>query len=91
MLNLCQAFDCLEFYAGKANLSRCLKLTGCRTGSLDLKYGEDHLYDAGTTNPMDILSASGFGLLGHYRIQPFWNSLHVIVLWVLKTYVILYH
>ena len=67
MLNLCQAFDCLEFYAGKANLSRCLKLTGCRTGSLDIKYGEDHLGNAGTTNPMDILSASGFGLLDIYQ------------------------
>ena len=47
----------MEFYAGRANLSRCMRASGYAVASLDLLYevGGKHW-----TNPMDMLSASGF-------------------------------
>lgn len=51
-------FEMLEFFAGKANLSRCMKLSGYHTGKLDIKY---HNPDSDLkTNPMDLLSPAGF-------------------------------
>lgn len=65
-ITLRQSYDMLEFYAGKANLSRCMKLGGVRTGSLDIKY--DVKVNPGrkrprSSDPMDILSPSGFASL----------------------------
>ena len=58
-------FDVLEFYAGKGNLSRYCKLANLRTGSLDIMY-EMQSGRAYSSNPMDILSASGFAFLGAF-------------------------
>ena len=65
-ITLRQSYDMLEFYAGKANLSRCMKLGGVRTGSLDIKH--DVKVNPGrkrprSSDPMDILSPSGFASL----------------------------
>ena len=62
--NCCpQTYDVLEFYAGRGNLSRCMKLSGRRTGSLDLLYGKKVRFSKNNrSNPMDILSPSGFAL-----------------------------
>lgn len=79
-----QTFDMLEFYAGKGNLSRVMKLSGWRTGSLDIKYGA-RLKRPHNSNPMDILSPSGFAPLEHHwsafvldSLIPFWCIIHVI-------------
>ena len=57
-----QAFDVLEFFSGRANLSRCMKLSGLRAGSLDILYSVDSAKTRGS-NPMDLLSDSGFARL----------------------------
>ena len=67
-----QAVDCIECFAGCASLSRCFRATGRATISLDVEYwnawrerkesrGQRIL---GTSNPLDLLSASGFATLG---------------------------
>ena len=64
-----QEFDALEFFAGRANLSRYLKMSGYRTGSLDILYrveGKKKKEGKGCkTNPMNLLSASGFAFLAY--------------------------
>ena len=68
MFSAFQAFDVVEFYAGKGNLSRMMKLSGYRTVSLDLLYGSRTSRDGMKTrksNPFDILSPSGFATLGN--------------------------
>lgn len=64
-LLLVQEFDMLEFYAGKGNLSRFMKLCSRTTGSLDIKYGAKLPKRAKPykSDPMDILSPSGFAHL----------------------------
>ncbi|CAL1166938.1 unnamed protein product, partial [Cladocopium goreaui] len=46
-LSMDETYDVLEFYAGRGNLSRCMKLSGRRTGSLDLLYGKKALPESG--------------------------------------------
>ena len=52
-----KAFDVLEFFAGRANLSKVMKQSGYRAGRLDIMY---RVETKGSTNPMDLLSPSGF-------------------------------
>ena len=59
-----QEFDVLEFYAGKGNLSRYCRMSGLRTGSLDILY-EMQTGRRYNTNPMNLLSTSGFACLGN--------------------------
>lgn len=59
-----QEYDCIEFYAGKANLTKMMKLAGYRAAKLDFLYGVRPSGKQHQTNPMDLLSPSGFGLLG---------------------------
>ena len=59
-------FDMLEFYAGNGNLTACMRAAGYRTGSLDLKYKSSNRDRTYKTNPMDILSTSGFWFLGGF-------------------------
>lgn len=55
----------LEFFAGAGNLSRYMKLCGRRTGSLDIKYQTNpSKKSAFKSDPMDILSPSGFAFPG---------------------------
>lgn len=57
-------FDVLEFYAGRGHLTRYCKLAHLRTGSLDIMYQmQSGRY---RSNPMDILSHSGFAFLGTF-------------------------
>jgi len=60
-----QEFDVLEFYAGNGNLSRYCRLAQLRTGSLDILYEMQTGRKYGT-NPMDMLSVSGFAFLGFF-------------------------
>lgn len=55
----------LEFFAGCASLSMCMREAGIRTGSLDLKYvpRNGKFKDKHGSNPMDMNSPSGFALL----------------------------
>ena len=57
-----QEYDYLEFFAGKANASRCMAVMGLAVCSLDINYyqkGEGH----GSTY-MDLLDPSGFWFSG---------------------------
>lgn len=54
----------LEFYAGFGNLSRVMKASGLRAGKFDLKYHVPHRRKKHMSNPMDILTPSGFLFLG---------------------------
>lgn len=60
-----QEFDCVEFYAGRANLTRMMRLSGYRAAKLDYLYGGQvgSSRKPHNTNPMDLLSVSGFALL----------------------------
>ena len=49
----------MEFFAGKANLSKCMKASGYRTASFDILYQEGHS-EAHNSDFMDINSTSGF-------------------------------
>ena len=56
----------LEFYAGRANLSRCMAASGIRTAAFDLLFGDkakkrgrNKPYDYGS-NSMDVNDTSGF-------------------------------
>ena len=71
-----QEFDYVEFYAGKGNLSRCMRASGIRTASLDLLYrvkGSERHH----SNCMDILSPAGFWNLGfkmwNLTVKSLWN------------------
>ena len=57
-------FNFLEFYAGRGNLSKCMKLTGMTVASFDVKYKSSRKQREKpyTSNAMDILSPSGFAL-----------------------------
>lgn len=59
-------FDALEFFAGRGNLTRCLKLSGLRTGSFDVKYKSSRKKRSKPyrSNCMDINSVSGFAHIG---------------------------
>lgn len=48
----------LEFFAGRANLSRCMRASGYTTVSLDILYDEG-AKESHNTNFMDINSPSG--------------------------------
>ena len=55
----------IEFFAGRGNLSRCMRVSGRRTCSFDILYdatrpGRSKPYKS---NAMDINSASGFALI----------------------------
>ena len=59
-----KAYGFIEFYAGKAACSSCMKLAGVPTASLDITY---HIARAGKQNYMDILTDAGMGYHGtHY-------------------------
>ena len=56
----------LEFFAGRGNLSRCMRASGKKTCSFDVLYDaskEGRSKSSYKTNAMDILSASGFALI----------------------------
>lgn len=64
-------FDMLEFFAGNANLSRCMKYAGYKTGRLDILYpGSRKRERSYKSNPMDMTSVSGFWLLGLHSAFP---------------------
>lgn len=50
----------LEFFAGRANLSRCMRLSGLRTGKFDILYPVNHKGKKRKSNVMNMLSPSGF-------------------------------
>ena len=51
----------LEFFAGKANVSKCMKISGRAVASFDINYdGWGHRDRKYASNVMDILSPSGF-------------------------------
>ena len=54
----CQAYQMLEFFAGKGNLSKCMKSVGYKTASFDILYSEGR-EEYHNTNFMDINSSSG--------------------------------
>lgn len=66
----------LEFYAGNGALTRYCKLSGLRAGALDIMYQLQTGRSYGS-NPMDILSASGFALLGLHSESVFFHALYI--------------
>ena len=61
----------LEFFAGKANLSRCMKVSGLRTASFDILYEEGRKLEH-NTNFMDINSPSGFAQIDSNYMRSVW-------------------
>ena len=66
-----QVYSSVEVFAGKANVTKCLALAGLKVAALDIGFwsntSEERLQSkirGCKTNPMDILSASGFAPLG---------------------------
>ena len=57
----CQEFDYLEFYAGAANLSKCMASAHYNTRSFDVLYHEQP--PTRKSNFMNLCHASGFGFL----------------------------
>ena len=55
----CQGYQMLEFFAGKGNLSKCMKSMGYKTASFDILYSEGR-EEYHNTNFMDINSSSGY-------------------------------
>jgi len=62
-----EEFDMLEYFAGCASLSMCMREAGKRTGSLDIKYKVEPKNSQRKrkhrSNPMDMNDTSGFALL----------------------------
>ncbi|CAL1145636.1 unnamed protein product [Cladocopium goreaui] len=62
-LRCSEEFETLEFFAGRGNLSRCMRLSGRKTCSFDILYksgkGRSRPYGS---NAMDINSTSGYAL-----------------------------
>ena len=65
-----QEFGAIEFYAGNGNVSKCFNASGIRCAALDILYPIDGS-DGHRSNPMDILSVSGFWFLGPNLYQEF--------------------
>ena len=63
----------LEFYAGRGNLTRFMRMSGYKTASLDLKYGSKTGRDGKPrkSNPYDVLSPSGFAILAMHNMKDF--------------------
>ncbi|CAE7254709.1 unnamed protein product, partial [Symbiodinium sp. CCMP2456] len=55
-----QAYSCVELFAGKAWISRCFKLGGYPTASLDVAYGAS-LPNA-ASRAMDLTTTAGMSL-----------------------------
>lgn len=68
----CQEFQMLEFFAGKANLSKCMKATGFKTASFDILYEEGRKPEH-NSNFMDINSPSGFAYFDSNCIRCAWG------------------
>lgn len=66
-----QEFECLEFFAGHAALTRAMRRDGVRAARFDLNYVKKGAHKR-KSNWMDLLSSSGFGFL-----ECFVFSLHV--------------
>ena len=56
----------LEFFAGKGNLSRAMRMAGMSVASFDILYDASNpaRSDPYMSNVMDMCSASGFALFG---------------------------
>ena len=57
----------MEFFAGSATLAQAMQERKFKTVALDIMYWQDYLQSSAqgmttvpTTNPLDVLSASGF-------------------------------
>ena len=59
---LVQEYQLYEFFAGKANLSKCSRASGLRTASFDILFDPSQPHHG--SNCMDINSGSGFALFG---------------------------
>ena len=57
-----QEYDYLEFFAGKANASRCMAVMGLAVCSLDINYYQKR--EGHGSNYMDLLDPSGFWFSG---------------------------
>ena len=58
-----QEYQMIEFFAGNAHLSRCMRASGYSTASFDILYTDGRRATHGS-NFMDILSESGFAYFG---------------------------
>jgi hypothetical protein len=55
-----QAYTFIEFFAGQANVTKCIRKSGQRAARLDVTY---HQAKEGKHNFMDILSPAGMAQL----------------------------
>lgn len=63
--NAIQDYEVLEFFAGRGNLTRCMRASGRSTASFDILYGDRFNSKKSRQKPygsncMDVNSASGF-------------------------------
>ena len=61
-----QEFDAAECMAGSGRLTRVLRKAGLSVASMDILYWPDQPHANCSTNPLDMLSASGFAPLGKH-------------------------
>ena len=57
----------VEFFAGRGNLTKCMKLSGIPTAALDIKYAPENNRKS---NAMDLNSVSGFAPFGCKVLGP---------------------
>ena len=63
----------VEFFAGKGNLTRCMRLSEIPTLSLDIKYNPETCRSPPhKSNAFDVNSVSGFPCFGCKSICVFW-------------------
>ena len=63
------SFDCVEMFAGDRAITRCVRAGGYCCASLDIEYwnawkATKTARKTYSSNPLDLLSASGFAMLG---------------------------
>ena len=68
-----EEFQMLEFFAGRANLSRCMRASGIKTASFDVLYklGNNNPEKPYKSNAMDINDTSGFAPIVKQFVEMF--------------------
>ena len=64
LLNSWKVYAFLELFAGKANVTKCIRYAGHPAGKMDISYNKPKI---GKQNHMDILTPAGFAFRPQHR------------------------